>query len=156
MLSDFGFLHSVIFIDWMYWDRRGPEIPGLSVRCLYVCVSVCLCVCVSACLCVSVCLYEYGKLWRCVCSWRCTSEEKKFLALASAFIFNPLGHTVLSVDSNCLNRVEICRDQHTCKFFINLNKSIKSTLRVRVFPETGQFTLFYCEKKKIQFTLFRV
>ena len=24
----------------MYWDRRGPEIPGLSVRCLSVRVSV--------------------------------------------------------------------------------------------------------------------
>ena len=34
------FLHSVIFIDWMYCDRRGPENWGLSV-----CVSVCLCVC---------------------------------------------------------------------------------------------------------------
>ena len=29
----------------MYWDRRGPEIPGLSVRCLSVCASVCVCVC---------------------------------------------------------------------------------------------------------------
>ena len=32
------FLHSVIFIDWMYCDRRGPENRG----CLCVCVSVCL------------------------------------------------------------------------------------------------------------------
>ena len=29
------------FIDWMYWDRSGPKIPG----CLSVCV--CLCVCLS-------------------------------------------------------------------------------------------------------------
>ena len=43
------FLHSVIFIDWMYWDRRGPKIPGLSV-----CVCVCLCVCLSVCLCRAV------------------------------------------------------------------------------------------------------
>ena len=34
----FIFLHSVIFIDWMYCDRRGPENRG--------CLSVCLCVCV--------------------------------------------------------------------------------------------------------------
>ena len=45
------FLHSVIFIDWMYWDRWGPEIPGLSVRCLSVCASVC----------VSVCSRQYGE-----------------------------------------------------------------------------------------------
>ena len=35
------FLHSVIFIDWMYCGRLGPENRG----CLSVCVSVCLCVC---------------------------------------------------------------------------------------------------------------
>ena len=35
------FLHSVIFIDWMYWDRSGPKMPG--------CLSVCLCVCLSVC-----------------------------------------------------------------------------------------------------------
>ena len=34
------FLHSVIFIDWMYCDRSGPENGGLSV-CLCVYVSVC-------------------------------------------------------------------------------------------------------------------
>ena len=37
----FLILHSVIFIDWMYCDRRGPENRG----CLSVCLSVCLCVC---------------------------------------------------------------------------------------------------------------
>ena len=36
-----GFLHSVIFIDWMYCDRRGLENRGLSV-CLCVCLSVCM------------------------------------------------------------------------------------------------------------------
>ena len=40
------FLHSVIFIDWMYCGRLGPENRG----CLSVCLSVCLCVCVSVCL----------------------------------------------------------------------------------------------------------
>ena len=45
------FLHSVIFIDWMYCDRRGPENRGLSV-----CVSVCLSVCVCLCVCLSVCV----------------------------------------------------------------------------------------------------
>ena len=39
----FTFSH---FIDWMYWDRSGPKIPG----CLSVCVSVCLCACLSVCL----------------------------------------------------------------------------------------------------------
>ena len=34
------FLHSVIFIDWMYCDRRGSENPRLSV-----CLSVFQCVC---------------------------------------------------------------------------------------------------------------
>ena len=35
------FLHSGIFIDWMYCDRRGPENRGLSVRlCVCVCLSV--------------------------------------------------------------------------------------------------------------------
>ena len=49
------FLHSVIFIDWMYCDRGGPKIPGcLSVR-VCVCVSVCVCVCL--CVCVCVCLF---------------------------------------------------------------------------------------------------
>ena len=36
------FLHSVIFIEWMYCDRWGPKNLGLSV---YVCVCVCLRVC---------------------------------------------------------------------------------------------------------------
>ena len=49
------FLHSVIFIDWMYCDRRGPENRG----CLSVCLSVCVCVCVSVCLCV--CEQPFGK-----------------------------------------------------------------------------------------------
>ena len=39
------FLHSVIFIDWMYCDRRGPENRG----CLSVCLCVCLCVCLFVC-----------------------------------------------------------------------------------------------------------
>ena len=46
------FLHSVIFIDWMYWDRLGPE--NTRVDCVSVCVSVCLCVCLSVCLCRAV------------------------------------------------------------------------------------------------------
>ena len=41
------FLHSIIFIDWMYCNCWGREIPG--------CLSVCLSVCVCACVCLSVC-----------------------------------------------------------------------------------------------------
>ena len=40
-MIEYKFLHSVIFIDWIYCDRWGPENRG----CLSVCVSVCLCVC---------------------------------------------------------------------------------------------------------------
>ena len=49
------FLHSVIFIDWMYCDRRGPENRG------------CLCVCVSVCgyntLKVGPCVYKKTEKW---------------------------------------------------------------------------------------------
>ena len=44
-LNVFSFLHSIIFIDWMYSNCWGREIPG------------CLSVCLSVCLCVSVCLF---------------------------------------------------------------------------------------------------
>ena len=43
VISNRLFLHSVIFIDWMYCDRWGPENRGLSV-----CVCVCLSICVSS------------------------------------------------------------------------------------------------------------
>ena len=46
------FLHSVIFIDWMYCDRGGPKIPG--------CLSVSLCVYASVCVCV--CSRQYAEI----------------------------------------------------------------------------------------------